>query len=290
MSRAGLSRIWSVLGALLALYSIGTWIILQGGKSFAELPGLDGRAPITSAYEAVLIVGTLLGILSGVGILYVRSNRTSGEALLPVVAIADAGSHKMNSWSMRLYQAFFFAGYLLIPVVSLYQLNGAVLQRGVLWHEKDAALGAILVRNAFFGTKGTDKLDPDEYACHGKVERAGEFVWLANTRCDIVKAKRLKPFGTVDSLTDAEAQAPSCVRDLAVAMSKEMKCEAATDISELCESSERHCRGIEWLPIISPLLLLGATLFGWLTFISLLVQMCRRGAFDPSSETASADI
>ena len=45
MSRLGLARVWSVLGALLAPYSIGTWVILQGGKSFAELPGLEGELP-----------------------------------------------------------------------------------------------------------------------------------------------------------------------------------------------------------------------------------------------------
>src|ERR1700736_28529 len=103
MSRSGLARIWSVLGTLLALYAIGTWLILLGGKSFAELPGLEGRAPVTSAYEAVLLIGTLLGILSAVGIQYVRTARGTREALLPVVAIADVGPHEMHSLVMRVY-------------------------------------------------------------------------------------------------------------------------------------------------------------------------------------------
>jgi hypothetical protein len=56
-----------------------------GGKSFAELPGLEGRAPVTSAYEAVLIIGLLLGVLSAVGIRYMRKSQGNGQGLLPVV-------------------------------------------------------------------------------------------------------------------------------------------------------------------------------------------------------------
>jgi len=41
----------------------------------------------------VLIFGTLLGILSAVGIQYMRNVAESSEALLPVVAIAGVGPH-----------------------------------------------------------------------------------------------------------------------------------------------------------------------------------------------------
>jgi hypothetical protein len=278
MSRSGLARVWSILGALLALYAIGTWIILQGGKSFAEIPGLEGRAPITSAYQAVLIVGTLLGILSAVGILYMRKSEGAGEGLLPVVAIADVGPHDMRSWSMRLYQGFFFFVFLLVPAVALYQLNDAVLERGVLWHNGDAALGAIAVKNAFAWTRGTSDQDTKEYACQNEVTRGDGFMWLANMRCDIVKANRLKPFAkTGRSIAEnAESASPACTRDLALARSKIESCENATDVSEECETSERHCRGMQWLPLTSPLLLAGTTIFGWTMFLWLIAEAAYR--------------
>lgn len=281
MSRSGLTRVWSVLGALLALYAIGTWVNLQGGKSFADLPGLDGRAPIISAYEAVVIIGTLLGILSGVGIQYMHNAAGQREALLPVVGIGDVGPHDKRSWAMRLYQTFFFLVFLLVPAVALYQLNTAVLQRGVLWHNGDPALSGIVLQNAFSWTRGASDPDVKEYNCRNVVMRDGGFVWLINMRCDVVKANRLKPFaGAAKSMTeDAESRPPACTRDLAIARSQVEKCEGATDISEICEASERRCRGMQWLPILSPLLLAGTTVFGWVMFVWLVGEMCYRKLF-----------
>ncbi|MGC2074993.1 MAG: hypothetical protein WA728_02965 [Xanthobacteraceae bacterium] len=263
---------------MLALYAIGTWIILQGGKSFAEIPGLEGKAPVTSAYQAVLIVGTLLGILSAVGIRYMRTSVESGEGLLPVVAIADVGPHDMRSWTMCLYQAFFFLVFLLVPAIALYQLNDAVLERGVLWHDGDAASGGVALKNDFALTRGTTNQDMREYACRNQVTRSDGFVWLANTRCDLVKANGLQPFDkTGKSIAeDAASAAPSCTRDLA--MARKETCDNARDISEECESSERHCRGIQWLPVLSPLLLAGTTIFGWAMFAWLIAEACYRKA------------
>jgi hypothetical protein len=271
------------LGALLALYAIGTWIILQGGKSFAEIPGLEGKAPVTSAYQAVLIVGTLLGILSAVGIRYMRTSAVPDEGLLPIVAIADVGPHDMGSWTMRLYQTFFFLIFLLVPAVALYQLNDAVLERGVLWHDSDPALGAIVVKNDFSWVRGTSNQDRREYGCRNQITRGDGFVWLGNTRCDFVKAKRLRPFDTSGKsiADDSQSAPPNCARDLAVDRSRIETCNNATDISEECGSSEHHCRGVQWLPVLSPLLLGGTTLFGWAMFAWLIVEACYRKARSP---------
>jgi hypothetical protein len=73
-----------------------------------------------SAYEAVPKIGTLLGILSAVGIQYMRRWATSSESLLPIAAIADVGPHDMRSLPMRLYQSFFFLVFLLLPAVAPY--------------------------------------------------------------------------------------------------------------------------------------------------------------------------
>jgi hypothetical protein len=278
VSRSGLARVWSILGAFLALYATGTWIILQGGKSFAEIPGLEGGAPVTSAYQAVLIVGTLLGILSAVSIRYMRMSVPAGKGLLPVVAIADVGPHNIHSWTMRLYQGFFFLVFLLLPAIALYQLNDAVLERGVLWHQGDTALGAIALKNAFAWTRGTSDQDTKEFACRNEVTRGDGFTWLANMRCDVVKAGRLKPFDkTGKTVAEDAASAPmSCTRDLAIARSKVETCENATDISEECASSERHCRGVQWLPDLSPLLQAATTVFGWAIFVWFVGEACYR--------------
>lgn len=277
MSLSGLARIWSFLGALLALYAAGTWLILQGGKSLAELPGLEGRSPVTSAYEAVLIIGLLLGVLSAVGITYMRKSQGNGQGLLPVVAIADTGPHDMKSWSMRVYQGFFVLIFLFLPAISLYKLNSDVIRDGVLWHNDDPALGSIALKNAFAWKLGKEERDAKEYDCRKDVTRAEGFTWLANKRCDIVKAKGLKPFDkagpstaqNIDDVTDA----PACVRDLAKGRVDADKCERAIDISEECESSERHCRGIQWFPFLSPLAQAVLTFFGWGMFAWLVAEL-----------------
>jgi hypothetical protein len=273
--------VWFYLGALLALYAGGTWIILQGGKSFAELPGLEGRAPVTSAFEAVIVIGLLLGILSGVGIRYLRKAQAARQPLLPVVAIADIGPHDMRSWSMRLYQGFFVLVFLFLPAAALYKLNDDVFERGVLWHDGDPALGAIALKNAFTWTHGTSEQDAKEYACRNEVTRAEGYTWFANMRCDIVKENRLKPFDkgvrSIAENVDDVANAPSCVRDLAKSRLNSDKCENVRDISEECETSERHCRGMQWLPTVSPFGQVVTTLFGWGMFLWLIVELsCRK--------------
>lgn len=279
MSRVGLARLWAVLGSLLALYATGTWITLQGGKSFADIPGLEVKSPVTSAYLAVLVVGALLGVLSAVGLFFIRTERADGDALLPIVAVADLGPHRMSSSSMALYQAFFLSVFLLLPAASLFELNSVVLQRGVLWHDGDPALGSIVVKNAFNLIAETSDIDRRESACAPRVVRDEGFTWLANMRCDLVKDSRLRPFYKEGrSITDDAnaAAAQTCTRDLALAQSQSQSCEGVRDISEECETSERHCRGIQWLPVISPLLLIIATLFGWTMLAWLLVEVSLR--------------
>jgi hypothetical protein len=216
MSRLGLARVWSVLGTLLAIYSTGTWIILQGGKSFAEIPGLDGRAPVTSAYQAVLIIGVLLGLLCAVGLQHVRAPRTAEDSLLPIVAMGDVGPHNLHTWSMRLYQSFFFLVFITIPAISLYQLNTSIFQRGILWHEGDPALGSISLKNGYTLSSGTSSQDKEEKTCRNTVKRGNGFLWLSNMRCDPAKANQLKPFNEAGkSLTeDAESAPPGCIRSL----------------------------------------------------------------------------
>jgi hypothetical protein len=123
------------------------------------------------------------------------------------------------------------------------------------------------------------------------VTRNTGFVWFTNMRCDIVKANRLKPFDKAGGSTveNVESSTLTCTRALAIARSKMEACENTTDVSEECEVSERHCRGMQWLPILSPLLLVASTLFGWTMFAWLIAEGCRRKAFRVSSEPASID-
>ena len=280
MSRLGLARLWATLGTLLAVYSVGTWIVVQGGKTFAELPGLEERSPVTSAYQAILIVGTLLGVLSAVGLFYFRTPRPAGDTLFPIVFVADAGSHDRRGWSLRLYQAFFLAVFLVLPAASLVQLTSAVLQRGILWHDGDPALGSIVVKNAFAWTQGISSDDEEEGLCRSTVTRDGGFTWLANMRCDPVKAARLRPFekNGVSIEDDAKTAEASCVK--ALALRNAQKCEGVRDISEECEKSERHCRGMQWLPILSPTLMITTTVFGAIMMAWLLVEAASRWCVD----------
>jgi hypothetical protein len=273
VSLSGLARVWSFMGSLLALYAAGTWIILQGGKSFAELPGLEGRAPVTSAYEAVLIIGLLLGLLSAVGLTYMRKSRGTGQGPLPVVGIGDIGPHDMNSASMRFYQAFFVLIFLFLPAIALFKLNHDVIKDGVLWHDGDPALGSISFKNTF----GWTREDASEYACRREVTRPNDYTWLANRRCDILKANNLRPFNKAGMSTNENLEkittAPACVHDLAKGRVNTDTCDNTRDISEECEKSERNCRGIQWLPFLSPLAQAALTLFGWAMFVWLVVEL-----------------
>lgn len=196
------------------------------------------------------------------------------------MAIADAGPHDLNSWSMRVYQGFFVLIFLFLPAISLYKLNGDVISYGVLWHSDDPALGSIALKNAFPWKLGREERDVKEYDCREEVTRAEGFTWLANKRCDIVKAKGLKPFDKAGTSTaqniDDVADAPLCVRDLAKSRVDTDQCERAIDISEECEKSERHCRGIQWLPFLSPLAQAALTFFGWGMFAWLVVELSYR--------------
>jgi hypothetical protein len=264
MSKAGLARVWSILGALLALYATGTWIVLQGGKAFAEIPGLERGAPVASAYQAIVMIGVLLGILCATGIRHMRASDATKETLLPVVAIGDVGPHNISAWSMRLYQCTFFVAFVLVPAAALYKLNDAVLERGVLWRDGDAALGGVALKNAFAWTRGDLPSDVSEHACVGAMAWQGRY-WLADMRCDLARNAGLAPFVETGKTIaeNAKSSAPGCARDLAVARSTPGVCSSTRDISEACEDSSRRCRGVEWLPTLSPLLMVTSTIFGW---------------------------
>ena len=293
MSRAGLARIWGALGALLALYATGTWIILQGGKSFAEIPGLEAKAPVTSAYQAIPIIGVLLGVLAIVGLAHMRAKHQESESLFPIVAIADLGPHQLSAWSMRVYQGVFVLIFLLVPAAALVHLNSVVLQRGVLWHDGEPALSGIALKNAY-GPSATIGPDANESACASTITRPKDgYVWLGNMRCDFAKAGRLKPFNKDGkSLADDAAGGPasSCTRDLALSQSRQQSCEGARDISEECETSERNCRGVQWLPFWSPVLLIVPAVFGWIMLIWLLGEaVCRKWSLK-SAESGTPQI
>jgi hypothetical protein len=280
MTRAALARIWSVLGTLLAVYASGTWIIIQGGKSLAELPGLDGRAPVASAYEGALIIGVLLGLLSTVGIQFARTANSNQDSLLPLVAISELGTHRLSSWAIRLYQIVLFIIFIIIPAAALYKLNDTVFQQGILWTEGDPALGSIAAKNGYRVTEGSSAMDRQEFSCRQEILR-GKLVWLSNMRCDLVKAKHLKPFDKDGRTPLDETKAssgPACVLNLAADNSNNHKCSNVLDISEICESSERRCRGVEWFPIGSPLGLFSAATFGWVMTVWLITELWIRWA------------
>jgi hypothetical protein len=196
-----------------------------------------------------------------------RKSQSSGQGLLPVVAIADLGPHDVTSWSMRAYQAFFVLIFLILPAISLYKLNHDVIVDGVLWHDGDPALGSIAFKNAFAWTRGTEDRDAKEYDCRQEVMRGKDYTWIANKRCDIVKANSRKPLDKAEIGANQKIEevksGPICIRELAKGRFDTDKCEQAIDVSEECEKSERHCRGIQWLPSLSPLAQVALTFFGW---------------------------
>jgi hypothetical protein len=181
---------------------------------------------------------------------------------------------------MRVYQGFFVLIFLFRPAISLYELNHDVIEDGVLWQDGDPTLGGITFRNAFAWTGGTKEQDAKEYDCRNEFTREKDYTWLANNRCDIVKAGGLKPFDkavrSIAQNIDEVPNAPACVRELAKTSVDTDKCERASDISEECEKSERHCRGIQWLPFLSPLAQAALTFIGWGMFVWLVAELCYR--------------
>ena len=209
-----------------------------------------------------------------------RKPQGNAQGILPVVGIADTGPHDMNSWSMRVYQGFFVLIFLFLPAISLYKLNHDVIEDGVLWHDGDPALGSIVFKECVRLDPRNERAGRKGIRLRKEVTRAKDYTWLANKRRDIVKVNGLEPFDKAVRSTaqniDGVTNAPACVRALAKASVATDKCERATNISEECEKSERHCRGIQWLPFLSPSAQAPSTYLGWGMFVWLVAELCYR--------------
>lgn len=295
MGRDALQRLFSILGGFLAFYSVSVWSLSQGGNAISAVPGLDPRTPAGSAYYAVIIIGALLFLACLVAIAFSRAERDTTQWRFPVFGLGDAKVEAPNAWSMRLYVAFLFIVTLLVPAASLVHLNRK-LADGIVWNEALPASATTNVACAMprfwpFGSCADREnslaiLEAVEIE-NGKAGADRARTWLANHACDIhwhlgmagpQVEQRTKNNGRV--LSQAEDNARNWLALQGGDREKKLRavtglqagatpapvspefCAGPRDRSDICRKDE-DCRGDQWLPLVSLLLVVLTTLAAW---------------------------
>jgi hypothetical protein len=305
MGRSSLGRLFSVIGGFLALYSLSIWIVTQGGAAVSALPGLDSRAPVVSAYFAIVIIGVALGIVALAGAAHARLPRGPDDMTLPLVGLGDKPDVKAGSCSAKAYVAGVLVVCVLIPAATLVHLNDKVAGHGWIWNETLPAGTAIPVGCVLpywpFGSCGAGFLTAREYVLGAKELKEGDVgnqqgrLWIANHRCDpiwdrgmagpqVIERKRLQQ--SLVTYDEAEARStlgkrgeePSrLLRSLAglsdLAAAPTDLCSGKRDRSDICKADEARCRGVEWIRGASTFAVVASSLFGWLGTIWLVIAL-----------------
>lgn len=295
MGRDVAARLFAIVGAFLALYSVSIWSLSQGGNAISSVPGLDPRAPVVSAYFAIIFIGILLCLASLLAIVHARATSDTADGRFPAVWLGTTKFKDPKALSARLYVAFLFTVTLLVPAASLVHLNGK-LADGPLWNEALPAATSLQVACALpgfwpFGTCSVEEKAKTAVLRALEIkdsQKAGQArLWLANRQCDLhwhmemagpQVAARVKAGGDIlsgkeqaarDQLkfqgsTEAGVILPLATR-LDADLSKPVFCTGPNNQSAVC-SKDEQCRGNEWLPLLSPLLVIVTTMAGWLSF------------------------
>lgn len=300
MGRASLARLFSVVGGFLALYSLSIWIVTQGGAAITELPGLDSRAPVVSAYFAIIVIGIALCIVALSGAAYARLPRGPEHTALPLVGLGDKPDVSPASRSVKIYVACVLVVCVLVPAATLYHLNKTVAGRGRLWNEAlpaGASVPVACVLPYWFGACGAaardDVLEAKELI-GGKLGPERGRLWLLNHACDAVwdrgmagpqVAERRK--SQLPLVTRDEAESRAALKERGSEANKRLlalaglaqasldaspdECSGKRDRSAVCKADETRCRGAEWKPSASWLAVVVPTALGWLSTIWLLL-------------------
>ena len=304
MGRDAAAHPYGIVGVVMAFYAISLWSLSQGGNAISEIPGLDPRAPVVSAYFGIMFIGVMLSLTSSFAIVHARATTDPAQWKLPIIGLGDAKIENPKAVSTCLYVGFLFTFILLIPAGSLIQLNKQLAgEDGRIWNEALPAsaivsVGCMMPRFWPFGTCPTDDDTVNTFIAVQKLsggKKEDARLWLANHQCDVqwhmrmtgpqVEA-RMKAGGNVlspqeelawDNLKTEDPRIQNQISilsrldfNVATVSPPPEYCAGPEDRSDICKETER-CRGDQWLPMISPFAVIAATLLGWGSFLWLIL-------------------
>lgn len=297
MGRDALSRLFGIAGGFVSLYALSAWSLSQGGTALSAVPGLEPRAPAQSAYFAIIIIGIVLFATASIGIAHISQPAGAMGWRFPIVGLGDAIIDRPRALSTRLYVTFLSLWLLVLPAAALVHLNRQLVGNGWIWNER---LPAAAVTNAAcalpfwpFGSckTGGERASADAIIVAPEVRdgmptTTPARLWLASHPCDLQwerglagpqTAARLKEGGPLVSASEQAARRdlnalPGSIRDaLRTALSNAGNepgqdpgyCAGTRDRSALCKQDEAKCRGVAWLRLSSPVLVIVPSLLGW---------------------------
>ncbi len=128
MSVKHLRQLWTVLGAVLAFYTLNAWIVSQGGQAIFDVDLIEDR-PRVGALVAIPICSALLFTLCRIGTKHAQHIRIQKwHVRLPVVWLENLDT---SSPEGRWYQRFFLLVYVIIPAAALAHFVGKVIDAPV---------------------------------------------------------------------------------------------------------------------------------------------------------------
>lgn len=278
MTRAAYAKLYLILATFCLVFSLSVHVLTQGGGSLANLPGLDGKQPVISAYFAVMLTGLTLFAAGVIAILYARSPGDGMAPALPLIGLGDTAANvDARKTSAKVYAGIVLFLFAILPAASLIHLNGVVAQRGRIWNEHLPAVitvpaGCLLPTWWPFGD-----CKADNHRLAASMVNFDGRLWLAETACDVVWEREMsapqmasRRTGGGPSISQSEAGARSRISDRDTADLRSAgeaavpSCDQPRDRSAACADSAGRCRGVVWITHSSQLALLATSVLGWL--------------------------
>lgn len=244
MTTTALARIFSYLGAVLALLAIGAWVNNRDGPAIFHYVRFDERMTV-DAYNAIIAISVLLIIVASALGLYASRRPGGWLHRIPVVRFSDkfpfigppdTQSEDIGRSGLVAYQIATLILVLLIPAGALVHLNHWLLyDRGRVWNAAvESVDGAPVIDTIPF-------LGPSV---------AGRAVLSSpqqnNGKADFRLVDRMEDIMTARRYADESRPKPE------------------RPPSEPCQGHPDKCTGVTWCPLWSPLLLWMLTLVAWL--------------------------
>jgi hypothetical protein len=243
MTTKALARMFSYLGAVLAVLAIGAWVNSQGGPNIFHYVSFDER-PTIDAYYAIFAISALL-IIAALALAFYSRRQTDGwlnripvvrfSDKFPFVASSAAQPEQIGRRGFIAYQSATLVLVLLIPAASLFHLNQYLLNdRGRVWNAAVRSVDSAPVRETipflWPTAKGRAVLD-------SPAQNNGKADFRLADRIEDIETEQHRVIGRPEP-----KEAPS----------------------DLCKDHFDKCTGVTWFPIWSPLLLWTLTLAAWI--------------------------
>lgn len=308
MSHRILARLFNWIGPLVASYALISLLVVQGDAGIATgFLFLDKRAPINTAYWAIGVVGIGLLVVCIIGAAHARLPRGPTDTGLPIPFVDTESLTDPAAPSIKVFTVLVFCACVMLPAYTLIRLNEVVADRGWIWNE--ALPAAYLVRPTCilgpwpFGTCDDAQQKAADDVLHArKLGRMSSTpndpqvgrAWLVNEKCDVAHerhitgpqlakpgndeylADEIKSRAALNELSEDRRNRLAKLGDLlSLAEAKSASCAGDRQLSDLCKEAPRHCRGVEWKPNLSPILVVGGSLSGWFGVAILIIALWR---------------